>query len=93
MRTYVIPVPPRILNMQDQRGSVPNYARWGASTDFGLTISKTTFPEFVLPVGLRYEESGRCCDYGVVNVQFRLDRGRIVVTKATFDPDAGADPW
>jgi hypothetical protein len=50
--------------------------------------AKTTFKDFILPVGLRYDASNRCCDQGVVYVHFQLADGRITVTRAVFDPDA-----
>jgi hypothetical protein len=47
--------------------------------------AKTTFNNLTLPVGIRHEESSRCCDRGVVNVKFKLDHGRVVVVGAEFD--------
>ena len=41
-----------------------------------------------LPVGIRYEDTGRCCDHGVVSVRFKLDHGRVRVIGAKFDPEA-----
>jgi hypothetical protein len=55
--------------------------------------AKTTFQDFVLPVGFRYEDTSRCCDNGVVNVSFRLVRGRIIVTSAAYDPDNPPGAW
>ena len=50
--------------------------------------AKTAFEKMVLPVALRYQDTGNCCDdKGVVNVHFRLDHGRVVVINAKFDPD------
>lgn len=48
----------------------------------------TSFDNLTIPVGIRYDESSRCCDRGVVNVRFKLDRGRVVVVRTSFDPDA-----
>jgi hypothetical protein len=48
----------------------------------------TSFEMLTIPVGIRYDESNRCCDKGVVNVRFGLDRGRVVVVRTSFDPDA-----
>ncbi len=50
--------------------------------------AKTTFRNMVLPVALRDQDTGNCCDVkGVVNVHFRLDQGRVIVMDARFDPD------
>jgi hypothetical protein len=50
--------------------------------------ARTSFPLMTIPVGIRYEESSRCCDTGVVSVHFRIDRGRVIVTRTEYNPDA-----
>jgi hypothetical protein len=47
-----------------------------------------TFPRMTLKIGLFPESGARCCGEGVVYVKFRLDRGRVVVSDAKYDPAA-----
>jgi hypothetical protein len=55
--------------------------------EYGLK-AKETFDAMTLAVGIRYKESNRCCDLGVVSVRFELNQGRVIVIGTEFDPDA-----
>jgi len=55
--------------------------------EYGLK-AKTSFQTMTIPVGIRGDEDSRCCTRGVVNVHFKLDRGRVVVLRTRFDADA-----
>jgi hypothetical protein len=46
------------------------------------------FPTLTISVGLRFSSNGHCCDVGVIQVKFKLDRGRVLVTGTNFDQDA-----
>jgi len=51
--------------------------------------AKSTFEKMIMKVRTISEGIDRCCDtQGAVNVQFKLERGLVVVLQATFDPDA-----
>jgi len=50
--------------------------------------AKSTFEQFVLKVRIISQGIHRCCDLrGLADVRFKLERGRVVVLQATFDPD------
>jgi hypothetical protein len=50
--------------------------------------ARSSFTRMTIPVGIRYEQSSRCCDTGVVSVRFRIERGRVIVTHTDYDADA-----
>src|SRR5437867_9892989 len=49
---------------------------------------RVNFPSLTISVGLRFPQTNRCCDVGVIKVKFKLDRGRVLVTGTSFDQDA-----
>ena len=77
----------------DKRGDVAMQVQQGVHLDGALVLAELGPREqrqaqMAIPVGVRYEESSRCCDTGVVSVRFRIDRGRVIITRADYDPDA-----
>jgi hypothetical protein len=55
--------------------------------EYGLK-AKTSFQNLTVPVGIRSQDTNKCCGRGVVNVRIKLDRGRVVVIGTDFDANA-----